>query len=502
MVRCNVALSIAKLIGLSTLLSVGVPSRQVTNRIDAGKTYFVDPRLGNDANSGTRAAMAWKSLIRVNQLRLGPGDTVLIGPGVHDETLMPNASGSGSRPVVIRFAPGRHLFSAKNALSRSYFVSNSADSPTLPRPIGIFVKDSHDLRIVGVPGTEILFGARMTYLVDDHARDITYSGLNFDMVRPTVSEFKVVSTSLHSVVIQVAEGSTYTVNNGRFNWSGDLGPGWTMVQEAIPSQGKCWRRGRWDPFVNATATQLGGGRVLLTYLEGTMGLEAGHQFQFRNVIRDTTSGVNTRCKNITFRNCNFYALPGMAIVSQFTENITFDHVNVVPRPGTNRTCPAWADCFHFSGCRGQVLVDSCRFSGTQDDPINVHGTHLCLVERSGDKQVLVRFMHSQTYGFAAFQEGDEIAFTSHLSLCEYGRAKVQKLERVTDTDWRLTLDRTVPVFAPNDVVENVTWNPNVVIRNCHVTMDSCRGFLITTRNQVVIENNMIASTMSAVDIAD
>ena len=42
------------------------------------------------------------------------------------------------------------------------------------------------------------------------SEDITYSRLNFDMVRPTVSEFRVLETGTNSVDIRVAEGSTYT----------------------------------------------------------------------------------------------------------------------------------------------------------------------------------------------------------------------------------------------------------------------------------------------------
>ena len=301
---------------------------------------------------------------------------MVIAPGIHHQTLKPSAAGTRENPVVIQFLPGRHEFQTDEAIQLCYFVSNSAGAPLKPRPIAILVKNSQHVHFVGGKDCDIWLGGRMTELINDHCEDITYSGLNFDLVRPTVSEFRVLESAPNGVVIQVAQGSTYAIDKGRFAWTGDLGPGWTMVQQADPAAKTCWRIGRWDPFSIAAAEDLGAGRVRLNYKSGNFGMVAGRQFQFRNVDRDTTSGVNTRCKDIVFRDCNFYALTGMGIVSQFTENITFDHVNVVPRPGTLRTCPAWADCFHFSGCRGDILVDTCHFSGTQDDPINVHGTHL------------------------------------------------------------------------------------------------------------------------------
>jgi hypothetical protein len=400
---------------------------------------------------------------------------------------------------VIQFLPGRHEFRADNAIRLRYFISNSADAPLKPRPIGILVKNARHLQITGGKGCDIWFGDRMTELINDQSEDITYAGLNLDFVRPTVSEYRVLECASNNVVIQVAEGSTYTIEQGRFAWTGDLGPGWTMVQQADPVAKSCWRLGRWDPFSAATAEDLGAGKVRLCYQTGNFGMAKGRQFQFRNVERDTTSAVNSRCKDIVFRDCNLHSLPGMGIVSQFTENITCDHVNVVPRPGTIRTCAAWADCFHFSGCRGDILVDSCRFSGTQDDPINVHGTYLRLIERTAPNQVLVRFMHPQTYGFAAFQPGDKVEFVNHQTWCAYATNIVTGLERTTDKDWRLTLEAPAAEFGQDDVVDNVSWYPNITIRNCTVDTDSCRGFLITTRGKALVEGCTFTRThMSAI----
>jgi hypothetical protein len=453
-------------------------------------TYTVDPAKGED-------------LSKVNRLRLAPGDQVLIAPGVHHETLAPLALGTKDKPVVIRFAPGRHEFRADRAARLAYFISNSADAPEKPRPIGLLLKDCRHVQILGGNGTELAFADRMTYFINDHSEDVAYSGLTFDMVRPTVSEFRVLEAGTNSVVIQMAEGSSFAITQGRLAWTGDVGSGWTMAQEAIPDSGKAWRRGQWNPFSAVTAEDLGGRKVRLTYPSGNGGLGKDRQFQFRNTTRDTTSAVNTRSKDVVLRDCTFHALPGMGIVSQFTENITFDRVQVVPRPGTFRTCPAWADAFHFSGCRGDILVDSCNFSGTQDDAINIHGTHLRLIEKTGPNQVLVRFMQPQTYGIAAFVPGDKVEFVNHSTLRGYAANAVAALERRTDKDWLLTLAEPVAAFGQDDVVDNLSWYPDVTIRNCTVTMDSCRGFLLTTRGKALVEGCTFTRTaMSAILVED
>jgi hypothetical protein len=467
-------------------------------------TYFVDPVGGGDDRSGRSEGQAWKSFARVNGVRLAPGDRVVIAPGVHEVSLKPAARGTADKPAVIEFLPGRHEFAAADAIRLSYFVSNSADAPLKPRPIGMLVKDCRHVDIRGGPGAEIWFsGERMTMFINERSEDIAWSGLTFDFVRPTVSEYRVEDVGAHSVVIRPAEGSTWKIEGGRFSWTGDLGPGWTMVQQADLAAKSCWRMGRWDPFGAATAEDAGGGLVRLSYASGNLGMIKGRQFQFRNVERDTTSAVNHRCKNVSFRDCNFHALPGMGIVSQFTEGLAFERVNVVPRPGTLRTCPAWADCFHFSGCRGDIVVDSCRFSGTQDDPINVHGTHLRLIEKTGPNQVLLRFMQPQTYGIAAFQPGDRVEFVNHTTLRSYATNAVSAIERKTDKDWLLTLERPLADFGKDDVVDNVSWYPNVTIRNCTVDTDSCRGFLITTRGKALVEGCTFTRTaMSAILVED
>src|SRR5882757_6048080 len=63
-------------------------------------TYFVDPVRGDDANHGTAAQTPWRSLAKVNALRLAPGDKVVIAPGQHDGTLMPAGAGTAQEPIV------------------------------------------------------------------------------------------------------------------------------------------------------------------------------------------------------------------------------------------------------------------------------------------------------------------------------------------------------------------------------------------------------------------
>ena len=466
-----------------------------------GRSYFVDPAKGDDSREGTAADKAWKSLAKINALKLAPGDKVTIAPGLHEASLKPSGEGTAENPIVIQFLPGVHEFSPQNAVRRLYFVSNSCDAPTVPKRITILVDGARHVSVRGGgvegPGkTEILIGGRMTEVLNDHAEDIAFSGLVFDLKRPTVSEFRVLESGGNEVVIEVAEASTYEIKDGKFAWTGDLGSGWIMSQQGIPAAGKCWRQGEWDPFGTAQAVDLGNRKVRLTYAKGTHDLIKDRQLQFRHVNRDSVGIHNTRSKDIVFRDCDFYALTNMGFVSQFTENITYQRVNVAPPKGTLRTCPAHGDIFQFSNCKGNLLVDSCKLSGMQDDAINCHGTHLRVIEKAGENQLLVRFVNAQTYSFAAYAPGDEVAVINHSNLRELPGNPRRKVTAVIPSpkdksgkDWLLTLDGPAPVFGNNDVLDNITWYPNITARNNHISMDPVRGFLFTTRGKVLVEGN-------------
>ena len=179
-------------------------------------------------------------------------------------------------------------------------------------------------------------------------------------------------------------------------------------------------------------------------------------------------------------------------------------VFIEPAPGSGRMIASFADGMHFSCCKGLVSVDSCRFNGMHDDAVNVHGVHLKIVGKPSVNQLILRYMHPQTYGFMAYHSGDSIAFVRPLTLAIYGYAVVKTVGWISPREIRVTFTRPVPEKVRlTDVIENITWTPRVSIRHCYVAGTETRGFLITTRRKAVIEyNNFNRLGMSAILIAD
>ncbi len=65
-------------------------------------TYYVDPAVGNDANSGTATNAAWQSLAKVSASTFAPGDVIRFKSGqTNVGSLNPKGSGAAGNPIVI-----------------------------------------------------------------------------------------------------------------------------------------------------------------------------------------------------------------------------------------------------------------------------------------------------------------------------------------------------------------------------------------------------------------
>ena len=470
-----------------------------------GRTvYHVDPEHGDDARDGRSADRAWRTLTPVNALRLAPGDRIELRPGRYAHTFVPAGAGTAEAPIEIRLTAGAYDFWPEEAMRLKLHISNSNDDPHTPKPVAWLFQDIAHVRVTG-DRSDVFVHGKMIEVMCQRARDVAFSGVAFDYRRPLVSEFTIVDVAEQHADVEIQRDCTYAIENGRFVW---VGEGWRSAgaglnQELDPADdGRTWRRGN-GPLTGATrAEELAPFRVRF-HFEKNPGFTRGRVIQFRETFRDMAGGFIDRSDGIAFRDGAFHALGGMGIVHQFSGNLTYERMAFAPRPGSGRTTCGWADMLHFSGCRGAILVAGVTFSGSHDDPINVHGTHLRVVGRPSPRQAIVRFMHPQTYGFPAFVAGDEIEFVDDDTLLAYATNRVAAAEMRGEKEMLLTLERDAPEGGANDVVENVTWTPSVTIRNCRVSSDSCRGFLLTTRRPVLVESNtFVKTTMSAIDIAN
>lgn len=462
-------------------------------------TYFINPLNGNDDNSGLTEDRSWRTFSHINQLQFSPGDNIKItAAGQFSQTLVLKGKGTVNNPVKVYFAAGNYDFFPDNLHSKKYDISNTNDSPDSLKAIGILLEHAKNFTISGA-GAKVICRGKMIEVCIDSCENISIAGLHFDYHRPTVSEFTVIAAGDGYADIQIHKDSEYKIENGAIKW---IGEGWnynTGLAQELDLLTNDLRRMK-DPLKTMKLEEI---NPFLIRAVGKHTMKTGCIYQLRDIFRDYAAVFTRGSKNISWKNIHFYFMHGMGLVCQFSENLSFDSVIIAPDKTSGRTSAAWADCMHFSGCKGKLLVKNCVLSGAHDDAINVHGTYLSIFEKIADNQLKVRFMQKQTYGFMAFNRGDEIEFVNHESYESYGLNNIKDALLLNPKEMLLTFEKSSPQgLTVGDAIENVTWTPEVEIRGCKVSRIPTRGFLLSTRRKVLVEGNeFLATHMNALQMA-
>jgi len=408
------------------------------------------------------------------------------------------------RPTLV-LPGGRIDFWPDGAFKRELYISNDTESDSMSKVknIGFLLDSMAGLTLEGKNTLVVLHGKMISFALI-RSRDITLRNIAFDYERPTMSEATVTAVSDSTAVLAVHPDSRYQVRDGQVTFYGE---GWKsnrLHTIRFDPRTSFMRYSTLQPFLKATARELAPFQLTFSGDFSKRDFQKGDILTFRDPYRDNSGGFIWLSKDIRLEGVQMHYMHGLGIVSQFSENISFRRVSVKPRESSGRVIAAFADAFHFSGCKGSIVIDSCMTSGLHDDPVNVHGTHLRITGRPDDRHVKLQFMHHQTYGFAAFFSGDSIAFIDPETLQELGSARVKTAELISKKEMTVELDRPMPgTIRPGLCIENLTWTPSVEIRNSLFERTNTRGLLITTRRKVMIENNVFKRTgMHAILIAD
>ncbi|HTK19541.1 MAG TPA: right-handed parallel beta-helix repeat-containing protein [Mucilaginibacter sp.] len=464
-------------------------------QLSPGNTsYFIDPLTGNDKNNGKSKAKPWKTFTPANRLIFSLGDKLIVlSPGVFHTSLMLMAKGTSKKPISVLFAPGQYHLYNTDAYHTKLNISNANDRPEEQKAIALYIIGSKNV-MFKASGAKFIFHAKMIETCIDHSENISIEDISYDYHIPTVSEFKVIAKNSNYADLQVNKDSKYSVTDSLLTWEGD---GWRSKnswywQEFNPATGYLTRTDL--SLDKARFADLGNNKLRVFYTSDP-GIKQGFVYQTRDVTRDCAGIFLQHSKNILFKNVRIYFMHGMGIVSQLCQNITMDAVVVKPDPASGRTCAAWADILHFSGCSGRIEIKNSYLSAANDDAINVHGVHLRIIEKPAPNQLRVRFMHGQTFGFNAYQPGDSIELIHGNSLLAFAHNVVTRSEMINDKEILLTLkDQVASHLLPDDAVENVTRTPEVFIHHNIITSIPTRGILVTTRRKVVIEDNKFLRT--------
>lgn len=417
------------------------------------------------------------------------------------------ARSHNGKAVTIELQNANYNIFRESSSQQLYHISNTTsekENPDQTKHIGLWLKGLKNITIDG-KGAHLITHGEMTSFVIDGCENITLKNFTVTAADPTVPELTATEVGDRHITVRIHPQSKYLIKDGKFSFVGDS---WTLsegiAQSYDPEKDITWRS--WSPLPGLQkAIELEPNLLRFTYNTKPQATP-GMIFQMRDGIRDEACGLIQYSKNVTLEDVHLAFLGNFGLVGQMSENITYRNLTFAPETGSGRTCAGFADFVQMSGCKGLILIENSRFTGAHDDPINIHGTHLAVTDFLSPNEIVVKYMHHQTYGFQSFLPGNEIEFIDPYSLLPLASFKVKKSKMKSEREIIVTLDKSVPDSIrkkPELVIENVTYTPEVIIRNNFFSRIPSRGLLVSTRRKILIENNtFFRMQMSGILIAD
>lgn len=412
---------------------------------------------------------------------------------------------------TLRMAPlGRYDFYDKGAIERNYYESNTTD--ILPKRLAILLYGLKDITILGQGATLVMHG-RIQPLTIDSCQNIDVQDLRIDWDKPLSADGEVVDRTEKGFIVQVDTTQyPYSVVKNRVIFGAE---GWSAPMFAMmefrprdeygiaviePSTGDSYS---WD-YANADAVDLGEGRIFFA-----VGASAPNRPKLGNYVvmrhnERAHAGIFVQnSKDVSFDRIRIYHTGGLGILCQYSENLTFRNSSVWPNIAKGRYLSGHDDGFHLMGCRGKIIIKTCQWQGLMDDPINIHGTSVRIVEILADNKIKCRFMQPQSVGMEWGQVGNKVGFLDKETLRDLGNNSIKGYQKLSTTDFVVELSKKLtPQVKVGDALENLHWVPSDVLIS-HNIFGGCRarGLLLTVPAKTVIENNSFYSSGSAILIS-
>ena len=397
---------------------------------------------------------------------------------------------------TIAFKKGTYHFYRDEKYSKEYYISNSDQDN--PKYLGAIIENVNNLTIDG-NGSKFIFHGRMLPFSIVHSKNVTMKNFSIDFADPKI---------LQLTKIQSKDNNTYSVEAGaNYCFEGShlvlKGDGYRIV----PIVANIFEGERKNIYPRTSdyvpsgfmfyGREVSPGIVSLSDV-GLKAFPVGTKIAARSYAIPTPGIFVSNCENIILQNLIVHHSEGKGLLAQVTNNIKLDGFCVVAPTDSIRAYSTQSDATHFSGCKGVIDVQNCRFEGMMDDSINVHGTYLHLVRQLNSYTVIAKFMHNQTYGFDWGFSGDEVQFIKSSTMDGVGeKNRIASIEpydinsikgaKALKITFKEPLSRKL--LNGRVGIENLTWTPEVVFNNNVVKNNRARGALFSSPRKTLCSNN-------------
>jgi len=406
---------------------------------------------------------------------------------------------------TLKFEKGRYDFLIDPAHTREYFESNTTNDD--PKNLAILIEGFTGLTLDG-NGSEFIFHGAIQPITIDNSENITIQNVNIDWNIPLTAQAKILATSPRNIDLEIDTTQfPYEITSGKLifkgeNWKAEPNgfmeyvAGKHLIAAGTGDEGCI--RGDWN---KTSYEELKPGMVRMKG-EFTRTPAVGNYLILRHSKRDHAGIFIQESTQVKLENLNVYHCAGLGVLAQFSRNLDYKNVRFMPNEAKNRYFSGHDDGFHVSNCAGKVTITNCEFGGLMDDPINVHGTSVKIIEKISDQKLKCRFMHEQSTGMTWGHPNDTIGYLENENMQTLGKGTLKSFEKLNRDEFLVEFNNSVPAeIVAGDAFENLIWSPDVTIQNCIFNSCRARGLLISTPGKVIIDRNEFESSGSAILIA-
>jgi hypothetical protein len=425
-----------------------------------------------------------------------------IVPGV-DATLPLNRlieSLAGKAGVTLVFPRGQYDFYPENGLEKWRAVANHDNSlKRMAFPLFEF----ENITVDG-GGSTFMFRGRMSPFVLQGVKQATLKNFSIDWNRPFQSELTVVESNDKSFVAEIDPAKyPYSVVNGRllfdhYDWQDPIGSNIVFdPQTRSPIHNTKQYTLRYSRPIKAK--KLDGNLIRIEAFCKTQPPVGSVVVSYgRHPTSRLAPAIHVdRSRDIRIKNVTVHAAGGMGLIVERTENVDLNKM-VVTSTDERLVCTR-ADATHFVGCKGKIELTNCLFEHMLDDGINVHGAYVKIEEYLGDKKFLCEISHFQQWGLVFAEPGDKVALMSRETILPFAETTVKAVKKLNERRFIVTVAE-VPESMPNGPlsIENLTWYPDLIMKNNVIRENRARSVLVTTKGKVVIKDNVFSSQMNGI----
>ena len=447
-----------------------------------------DLRNDNCADNSTRQEAAEESgrAVRMRRIRVTDYGAVPDSGAAANGAFARALEACGGHDAVIIFPRGRYDFHP---------------DPDSEQTIAMALRGARNIVVDG-GGSEFVFHGRMKVFHVEDCENVTLRNFSTDWDRPYISQGEFVAVTPQYVDLRIdCSQYPYVIEQGHIRFTGE---GWSagvvdsymnIYDKATGTIAYRTRDSHTGNIFNGEAEQVAPDVVRFhgSILEREVPVRPGQIITLYHGTYILTGIELCYSRDITLEDITLYHTLSNGVYGYRCENITLHRVSTTPRTEKGRVFSTVADASHFTCCRGRILIDGCAHAGQGDDFMNVRGTY-SRIESFKDRRTALIDGRGWTIGTT-----DTLWVVDRETMRRDAELVVRRINK-RNGGYEVEFTDTVPAEVTEGMfLENKTWTPELVVRNCKKKKKNrARGMLVTTPRRVVIENNYFNTAGAAI----